>query len=64
MREVHINTLEGLWTGARNFLRPFRGISKWFLSGYLAVFEWTHNRKDLTEDFIVMMIVPFTSGDT
>ena len=24
-REVHCNTLEGLWTGVRNFLRPFRG---------------------------------------
>ena len=25
IREVHINTLEGLWTGLRNHLRPFRG---------------------------------------
>src|SRR5512143_1812732 len=23
VREVHCNTLEGLWTGVRNFLRPF-----------------------------------------
>lgn len=64
IREVHINTMEGLWTGARNFLRPFRGISKWFLSGYLAVFEWAHNRKELTEDFLAMMIIPFTFADT
>ena len=28
VREVHDNTLEGLWTGLRNFLRPFRGVSK------------------------------------
>ena len=26
--EVHDNTLEGIWTGLRNFLRPFRGVSK------------------------------------
>ncbi len=28
VREIHCNTLEGLWTGLRNFLRPFRGVSK------------------------------------
>src|SRR5512135_1013352 len=32
VREVHCNTQEGLWTGLRNFLRPFRGMSKWFLA--------------------------------
>jgi transposase-like protein len=29
VREVHCNTMEGTWTGLRNFLRPFRGVSKW-----------------------------------
>jgi transposase len=28
IREVHDNTPEGLWTGLRNFLRPFRGVNK------------------------------------
>jgi transposase len=64
VREVHINTMEGLWTGARNFLRPFRGVSKWCLRGYMAVFEWAHNLKELTAGFVTMMIVPFTSADT
>ena len=31
IREVHTNTLDGIWTGVRNCLRPFRGVSKWFL---------------------------------
>ena len=31
IREVHDNTLEGLWTGLRNFLRPFRGVNKEYL---------------------------------
>jgi transposase len=31
VREVHGNTPEGLWTGLRNFLRPFRGVSKKYL---------------------------------
>ena len=32
--EQYTNTIEGLWTGLRTFLRPFRGVSKHFLSGY------------------------------
>jgi len=31
IREVHVNTIEGLWTGLRNFLRPFRGVNKIYL---------------------------------
>jgi transposase len=44
IREVQCNTQEGIWTGVRNFLRPFRGVSKWFLYGYVAVFEWVYNQ--------------------
>jgi transposase-like protein len=39
IREVHINTSEGLWTGLRNFLRPFRGVNKIYLQQYLAIHE-------------------------
>ena len=28
VREVHDNTLEGIWTGLRNYLRMFRGVNK------------------------------------
>lgn len=45
IREVHNNTLEGLWSGLRTFLRPFRGISKYFLHQYVAVFNWAYNLK-------------------
>jgi transposase len=62
IREVHINTMEGIWTGLRNFLRPFRGVNKTFLDGYLAVFEWAHNLKRITPDFLLAMMVPFTSS--
>ena len=31
MREVHCNTMEGRRVELRNFLRPFRGVSKWCL---------------------------------
>ena len=39
VREVHNNTIEGWWTGLRNFLRPFRGVNKIYLHQYLAVHE-------------------------
>jgi hypothetical protein len=28
IREVHINTIEGMWTLVRNFMRLFRGVHK------------------------------------
>jgi hypothetical protein len=31
IREVHVNTLEGLRTGLLNFLRPFGGVGKDYL---------------------------------
>jgi transposase-like protein len=64
IREVHINTIEGIWTGVRNFLRPFRGVSKWFLDQYSAIFEWAHNLKRVTADFLRAMMIPFTSEPT
>ncbi|OWY64564.1 hypothetical protein B7486_46685 [cyanobacterium TDX16] len=38
IREVHVNTTEGMWTDLRNFLRPFKGIHKERLNGYIAIF--------------------------
>lgn len=52
IREVHNNTMESIWTGLRNFLRPFRGVSKWFLHQYVAIFEWGYNLKRATTDFL------------
>jgi hypothetical protein len=56
VREVHCNTQEGLWTGLRNFLRPFRGVSKWYLDQYLAIFQWAHNIKRVTDEFLRALI--------
>ena len=56
VREVHCNTMEGTWTGLRNFLRPFRGVSKWCLSQYVAMFEWGHNIKEVTDEFLGVMM--------
>jgi len=56
IREVHCNTMEGTWTGLRNFLRPFRGVSKWHLAGYVAIFEWANNLKRVTDDFLGLLL--------
>lgn len=56
IREVHTNTIEGLWAGLRHFLRPFRGVSKYFLHGYVAMHECQVNRKRVTVDFISALV--------
>ncbi len=58
IREVHCNTMEGIWTGMRNFLRPFRGVHKEYLAQYVAMFEWAHNLKRATSDFLRTLMVP------
>ena len=62
VREVHNNTMEGVWTGLRNFLRPFRGVSKYYLGQYVAMFQWAHNLKAVTEDFLRRLLgVPLST---
>ena len=52
IREVHNNTIEGLWTGLRNFLRSFRGVNKLYLQQYIAMHQWAHNLKKVTMRFL------------
>lgn len=56
IREVHDNTLEGIWTGLRNYLRTFRGVSKWSLACYVAMFEWSYNLKSVTDDYLRILL--------
>lgn len=56
--EVHCNTMEGIWTGLRNFLRPFRGVHKKYLAQYVAMFEWAHNLKRVSADFLRTLMIP------
>jgi transposase-like protein len=41
--EVHTNTIEGVWSLLRSWLRPHRGISQEHLPSYIGFFEFTHN---------------------
>lgn len=54
--EVHCNTIEGLWTDVRNFLRPFKGVHKRYLFGYIAICEFRRNLKFITPNFISQLV--------
>jgi transposase-like protein len=56
IREVHTNTIEGMWAGLRTFLRPFRGVSKHFLSGSVAIHEFAVNLKRISVHFIASLV--------
>ncbi len=43
--EIHVNTMEGVWSLLRSWLRPHRGISQEKLPLYLAFFEFIHNAR-------------------
>jgi len=56
IREVHVNSVEGMWTAVRNFLRPFRGVHKKLLSGYIAICEFAINIKRISPAFISQLV--------
>ena len=56
IREVHVNTIEGLWTTLRNFLRMFRGVHKKYLAGYVAMCEFAINLKRVSPHFISSLV--------
>jgi transposase-like protein len=43
--DVHVNTIEGIWSLLRSWLRPHRGISQEKLLLYLGFFEFVHNAR-------------------
>jgi transposase len=43
--EVHVNTMEGIWSLLRSWLRPHRGISQEKLPLYLAFFQVVHDAR-------------------
>ena len=54
--EVHCNSVEGLWTDVRNFLRPFKGVHKRYLFGYIAICEFRRNLQRITPIFISQLV--------
>ena len=41
----HVNTMEGVWSLLRSWLRPHRGISQEKLPIYLGFFQFVHNAR-------------------
>ena len=56
IREVHTNTIEGIWTTVCNFLCPFRGVHKKLLAGYIALCEFRINSTFITAAFISKLV--------
>ena len=56
INEVHVNTIEGLWTTLRNWLRPFRGVHKKHLKFYVAMCEHKINLKRISPHFIAQLV--------
>lgn len=54
-RDVHVNTIEGIWTSLRNRLRRFRGVHKENLSGYVAMFELAFNHDRVGPELLQCM---------
>lgn len=57
INEVHINSLEGLWTESRNFLRRFKGVGKHLIHLYINMFEWMYNLKKVSAQFIQALVL-------
>jgi transposase len=47
VREVHCNGCEGAGAGLRTYLRAFRGVHKYYLADYVAVYETMINAKTI-----------------
>ncbi len=43
--EVHVNTMEGVWSLLRSWPRPHRGVSQEKLPLYLVLFQFVHNAR-------------------
>ena len=53
--EVHCNSCEGAGAALRTYLRPFRGIHKYYLADYVATFETLTNAKRISPDVVRRM---------
>ncbi len=58
--EVHCNTMEGIWSVLRQFLRTFRGLTKKYVHLYVSFFEFLYNNKrdssDALEDLLFLTL--------
>jgi transposase len=60
--EVHVNTMEGLWSLLRSWLRPHRGISQEKLPLYLGFFQFAHNVRRRGRGLLQPMLSALLAG--
>jgi transposase len=56
IRAVHRDPMEGIWTGLRDSLRPFRGVNEVYLEQYVIIFEWSSNLKAVSDEFLRILL--------
>lgn len=56
INEVHENTMEGIWSLLRQWLRSYRGVRKIYLYLYVSAFEFFHNSKRKVSDVLYSLI--------
>ena len=61
-REVHSNTIEGIWTRLRSSLRQFRGVNDEYLHQDVAIFEWSYHPRTATSQYL-RALIGVTSSD-
>ena len=59
--EVHVNSMEGVWSLLRRWLRPHRGISQEHLPFYIGFFEFSYNTRTRCKSLIRNMLQTFLS---
>jgi transposase len=66
INEVHVNTMEGIWSLLRQYIRTFRGVCKKYLHLYVNAFEFLHNLKWRISDgflgLLTTILTPHESG--
>ena len=63
VNETHCNTMEGVWSLLRQYLRQFRGVSKEKLKYYVNFFEYSYNTNKLNssaEEILTDLVIIYT----
>ena len=60
--EVHVNTIEGVWSLLRSWLRPHRGLSQEKLPWYLDFFEFVHKARVRGKGLLKLLLAYFSSS--
>ena len=55
--QFHIQQINGYHSRLKNYLRPFKSVASRYLPGYLLVFDYMENNKELTKEQMALKIL-------